>query len=990
LYNQALSGAYVAPVGLPDIAQLNTDYNIASNNETDNVVSLALINYASIKPTAITSGYMHVVNGQLYDGAASEEAKSFENIWTGKGPYQTNRLFIAAAPNNTAKNGVLNLLFKPSLFYTNTGNTVSSIEVDFGNGSGFVTAYFNTAINGTYSTVGNKLLLYKITFNNGSVAQCYNTVNVPFIPTGNFASRYGPATTINGIVVPDDVINSPTNAHSGVDLFIRRSTLFNPGSNTIPQFRKPLIVVEGLDLSSAATSLGEEYNYNNFLSEIVDLNKAGFSSGTNPFQPFDQYLDDVAGYDLIFVNWHDGVDDILRNVLAIRAVINYVNARKLPGAEQNVIMGISMGGVVSRYCLAEMVKAGGTGINETQTRLLITHDSPHRGAYVPLALQHLLQGLRKQTVKAFLGAYNKRLDEVVPQLLKVNAAINSGAARDQLLARVIDDNGTVAYNSFLDGPYRNMISFEGTGITPPYRFVATSNGSQCGVPLASPYSQLASINAEGLAVLFGLRLWTGGVTNIDMKSLPNIGQTDRILDFNLKLKVKFLGFNLLKLSMEIQKDAPGNLLLLDGLAGGTRGLGSNIPLVYQNLPAASGGANWFIFAYSYNYSAPSVAPSFTFIPTTSALDITNFNAVNVPYSVAITGLNGSRAANYIAQEQITLAAPVGVTSNVTHTDFYARTCRWLYEEMQNIPQTVNCEDYCSNNNLYSITGTRLVCSNATYTIPNLPPGSIVNWSLASGASVLSLVPSGSQVIVYNNNSGIANTNLIATITSANCTTPIVITKPISADYTNGVSFPYTQESCLFYNVQHPAESGNISYSTPLFLHAGCLIRIDISSILAQGKTVVLNPNSSMIPSFWSVNNGYLLFAMPYLSGGYPVTFNVNGDGACSNKILMIFALSNNGKETNSLPKYLYTFSPNPVNDVLNVSLTNKEEQKENSLAKDYTIKILGFNTNLVLKQIQINKTGTNFKINMAGLKTGYYAVEIKNGDEVQVLKIYKL
>jgi hypothetical protein len=130
LYNQALSGAYVAPIGLPNIAQLNTDYNNASNNGAINVVSLALINYASIKPTAITAGYMHVINGQLYDGGAAEEFKNVSNIWAGKGPYQTNRLFIAASQKNTAKNGVLNLLFKPSLFYTNTGNTVSSIEVD--------------------------------------------------------------------------------------------------------------------------------------------------------------------------------------------------------------------------------------------------------------------------------------------------------------------------------------------------------------------------------------------------------------------------------------------------------------------------------------------------------------------------------------------------------------------------------------------------------------------------------------------------------------------------------------------------------------------------------------------------------------------------------------------------------------------------------------------------------------------------------------------
>jgi len=50
LYNQALSGAYVVPTGLPGIDQLNIDYTTARNNGINNHVSLSLINYASIKP----------------------------------------------------------------------------------------------------------------------------------------------------------------------------------------------------------------------------------------------------------------------------------------------------------------------------------------------------------------------------------------------------------------------------------------------------------------------------------------------------------------------------------------------------------------------------------------------------------------------------------------------------------------------------------------------------------------------------------------------------------------------------------------------------------------------------------------------------------------------------------------------------------------------------------------------------------------------------
>lgn len=991
LYNQALSGAYVAPIGLPSIAQLNIDYNAASNSGANNVVSLSLINYASINPTAITAGLMSVVNGQLYDGIA---AKAGSPIRPKPNAYLINRLFISAANNNSAKNGVLKLLFKPNLFYTNTGLTVSSIEVDFDNGIGFVPATFNTIITGQYTTIGNKQLTYRITFSDGSIAQCYNTVYVDYIPSPTNISSYTGAVTINGADLPDTVLNSPTNAHSGVDLFIRRS-VSNQGSNTNPQFRKPLIIVEGLDLSSATTLLGNGYNYNKFFKEII-ADQTRFISGTNPINTFENYLDSVAGYDLIFVNWHNGVDDILRNVLALRKVINYVNERKLPGAEQNVIIGISMGGIVSRYCLAEMVKAGGTGDNDHQTRLLITHDSPHRGANIPLALQHLLQGLRKQTIKAFIGTYSIRLDELIPKLMDINTTLNSGAARDQLVVRVIDDNGTVAYNTFLDGPYRTMINFDGTSITQPYRFVATSNGSQCGEVVAAPNSVLASLNANGIANLFGLALWTEGRTYLDMRRLPEMGQTSRILDFALELKIKFLVFNKLKIAMKIQQNTSGNLLPLDGAAGGTRRLGAYIPATtLSSITPASGSSNWLIFGYTYNYSTPYVAPTFTFITTASALDVVNLNAINIPYNVSQTGLNGSRAANYIAQEQISLLAPTGIINNVNHTDFYARTCRWLFNEMENLTQPINCDDFCSATIAgAAIIGSRIVCNTALYNVINIPAGYIATWSLPFGSgSTLVLSTNGpgntgSQCTVTNMHYYGLNTNLTVTFSKPNCTSIGTVTKFIStdADYqspsTQGYSF--VQDACLAYNVNHPAESGIINPSNgPVFIHAGCMVTVNIGDLDLIGKTITYT--GSVVPLYWNFNGTLLRFAMPSGSGGIPVTFKISGQGACFDRTLLFFVYSNNGRIS-------YAATPNPVSDILTVKVTedNTVPNTVTPTTKEYIVKIAEFNTMSFLRQQKINKTGSEFQIDMSGLKTGYYAVEIKNGEDVQVLKVYKL
>ena len=982
LYNQILSGAYVAPTGLPDITQLNIDYNTASNNNANNVVSMALINYASIKPTAITDGYIYASNGQLFDAVANEAKTANENRPPKPGPYQTNRLFIAAAANNTAKNGVLNLLFVPSLYYTNNGLTIINAEVDFGNGNGFVNASFNTPLSGVYSTIGNKQLIYKITFSDGSIAQCYNTVYVPYIPSGNSVSRYAVANVnpTTGADIPDVVLESPTNAHSGIDLFIRRS-VSNAGSNTNPQFRKPLIIVEGLDLSSATTLLGNGYNYNNFLVEIADLFKTGFSTPTNTTpQAFDQYLDDVAGYDLIFVNWHNGVDDILRNALALQDVINYVNTRKLPGAQQNVIMGISMGGLVSRYCLAQMVKAGGTGVNETQTRLLITHDSPHRGANVPLALQHLLQGLRKQRVKAFLGIYNKRLDEIIPQLNDVNTALNSPAPEQQLLARVIDDNGTVAFNTFLDGAYRTMVNFDGTGFTPPYRFVATSNGSQCGVALAAPYSQLANLDADGKANFFGLFLWTKGRTFLDMHRLPEWGQTSRILDFTLKLKVNILFFNLLKISMQVQQNAPGNLLPLDGVAGGTINLGgATLSASLSNIPPANGGANWLLFGYSYNYSTPFVAATFSFVPTTSSLDVENFNNINVPYTVPFTGLNGSRAANYIAQERITLPASIGITDNVTHTDFYARTCNWLYNEMESISQVVNCQDQCPNN--FGILGGIRLCTNTQqYEINGLPPNAIVAWSYTPNNGGLNITTSGNtanvtktihgQYVLYANVTNICNPYTTSfNIDGAD-------TRPIVGEYT----YPY-------YPTSNPKPFQN--YTQIGFMGPGSKVKLRMYANYSNCSFISFFSNNGFPVNWVALNNEVVI---TYSSANQIIQGQVNYTSDCgvNNTYTFFIEVTQNSFRITNDDK-MVTINPNPTSNYINLEISDEKMNNEKTITSNVgntSMNLVDLNSNLVIKQwnfmAQLQK---NYRLNIAGIKKGIYSLSIMRAGKITVKKI---
>ena len=213
---------------------------------------------------------------------------------------------------------------------------------------------------------------------------------------------------------------------------------------------KPLIMVEGLDINSALPDIAENYDVNKLIAE---LRKETNSFGS-PNHFFDEWLDDIAGYDLVFIDWGNGVGDIVGNAKCLESALDALQNKKNASSQDIVIVGISMGGLVSRYCLADMVKR--TPRKATHTRLLITMDSPHQGAYIPLAFQHLTMALpdAKEPMGIRFGSImNNALDRVKNNLLF------SPGAQQQLKLLVTSATGTVAANTFLTNTYRPKITF---------------------------------------------------------------------------------------------------------------------------------------------------------------------------------------------------------------------------------------------------------------------------------------------------------------------------------------------------------------------------------------------------------------------------------------------------------------------------------------------------------------------------------------------------
>jgi orotate phosphoribosyltransferase len=501
-------------------------------------------------------------------------------------------------------------------------------------------------------------------------------------------------------------------------------------------------MVEGLDVNSALPDIVENYDVNKLINEEGGIDRTNFNNNQN----FNEQLDNIAGYDLVFIDWGNGVGDIPGNAKCLEQALDALQARKNVNSQNNVIVGISMGGLISRYCLADMVKR--IPRKATNTRLLITMDSPHQGAYIPLAFQHLTM-----TLPDVIGPRGIRLGSILNSTLdrvKNNLLLSAGA-QQQLKLLVTNSTGTVAQNTFLTNTYRPKITFTNPSIQPEYDFRAISNGSQCGKNVMSPGASLAvgsaSVNASGAAItvqlLMSLSL-TGipfaVVTKLKYKLDLNANalngiSSHEILYFRLKREGKlFFIINNDKTFVEIQRNEPTiNSIPWESVPGGTQSLGNRFNPNSNNISANwSFIAPWFL---GYNFSV-TMAPVWSFVAVTSALDIQNPSSQNGQYVYPINGQNGSTATRYIAQETTT------GFSNINHTNFTARNARWLYEELQGISHTTDCSDVCIAE--LTITGPSEACS-GTYSVPSIAGATYV-WQISPAGAIYLTPPPGSNSI----------------------------------------------------------------------------------------------------------------------------------------------------------------------------------------------------------------------------------------------------
>ncbi len=235
------------------------------------------------------------------------------------------------------------------------------------------------------------------------------------------------------------------------------------------------------------------------------------------------------GYEFHIVVWNDSRQDLRTNATSVVVLLDYLK-QNYGTQHQFIIIGESMGGLIARYALCYMESPAyqdtliwSTGFARDymhNTRELITFDTPHQGANIPLAIQFFyddaLQGF------GFLAPTSARYN-----MQKYNLFLDGTAAKQMLIYHIDTQSGT-SFSS-----HQEKIDFfndlNALGGYPRYsKLVALSNGALDGTPQFRFYNFTprtpndrfidAGINLYMRVLWFTVPLFDG---NLKLLSNPN-------------------------------------------------------------------------------------------------------------------------------------------------------------------------------------------------------------------------------------------------------------------------------------------------------------------------------------------------------------------------------------------------------------------------------------------------------------------------------------
>ncbi len=919
LYTSLYNMRFNANATLPAISTVNTaiDNYIASDGATVSLMALHY-QYEQFKLDAATSNLVYVQNGIIYDTPGRPSS-----------PYEIKNAFAFAPTKTNLSGGSQTFLLRSDLFYKNVNKTVNSIQMDCGDGLGFRNISVGTPLSANYSIEGAKDLILKIMYADGQMLQSRARINIKGIQQGCPTCRYSAPITE---FFPKG--NFPVPASQMGFSF---ATIATAGTDGI--LDKPLILVEGFDPEN---NFGyENYLRSNALGVTIDRDFGG--------QTLAQALE-ANNYDLIFLDYGNGGDDIKRNAYLLENVIQWVNQQTaaVGSTQKNVVIGVSMGGIVARYALRDMELRNANH----NTRLYASIDSPHQGANVPLGFQAAVKFL------GGLSFFGISLTGSNPQLQRGLASLNSPAATQMLTYQLSGQGSSLAFTNTSSVNFYNEYKTIGMPRLWGIRNIAVANGSECAQNQGyNPNSLMLGANGSyNVSYLINLltgplqtltidpfALFSGFFTTrsdvkIDMsvRSLPD-QQVQPIFYMRVYYRKEILWGLITSTSdlINYTYNSPANLLPLDGNPGGVFDISNFAPI-----PS--------------NISILNLNPAitrFNFIPTTSSLDIGS-------------GQQPIVQADYL--RAYSPAVPPSAPKNVPFNNFYSnplsnevhpqlttKNANWLFSELQGTPQVFSCNYLCPSTTGIApvISGASIVCSTpVTFTLSNMPPVSTFTWSNSSNLTYVS----GQSTFNYTVSANSIGAGSVTITPAGQCGAGAPITKSVSV-----------------------ATGGQ-----PTFLNMGRDDCFDqrFNTDFAGGATVydwtIINfsNNSS---TFYPQRNYQLITGLG--AGNYRVVVGSTCPSVLAQSLDFTVVCSGGGGNR-------FAISPNPTSSLLNISSLSAGDANTESetSTKNFEVRLTDDSGNEVLKG---HSEGGAIDLDVKNLKKGYYILQIIQAKELSAHRI---
>jgi Putative serine esterase (DUF676) len=1010
---------------------------------------------------------------------------------SGRPAFLTRKILLASPLKESTSGTAVTYKFSNNLIFTNATTAIKTMVVYFDNATP-VTIINNGSLvlvtkTVNYTTSGKKALKFVTTFTDNSTI---TTVGYHFFSyIAPITTSLTASSTTTNLVSPcnyeprDRDTYKSTIAFQGYDepvayygKFDRTVFYHTDNGNTHKKILKPIIIIDGFDPGDTRkttdcdcemdTSEGgcfEKYSkdnggvFNSTEHESIEDNMY-YDFAPNDRRNLINELR-LLGYDVIILNIptyntsaegstienkkiDGGADYVERNGRALASYLKSTKSTLLAnGSNQDiVIMGPSMGGLISRYALAYMEKQFATTGDATwkhNTRLWVSFDSPHLGANIPVGAQANIwffgEKLHNDSAK---DKFDNQLNSIAGKQMLINQFSNT-------LATMSGNTGTSSNAPFYAQFQSNLNSNGVAGSvgfptsTTTFRKIAIVNGSLNGVKNGTEGGEFLNVRGykdptilegalAGAAVggIFGG--WGGigfgavvggllGASNANITVLrskdnfyPAYGQTDYIFqgdgqNFNVGWQNWYINHKWYKLK-GVNNDSRGSL---DVVPAGTFTTGK---ILRDEIVKGVEDAGLSSEVRGTNIDTHS------FIPTFSSLSHLN------PYQNWSNPLNTNLACP--SNKQTPFDSFFGATSNTPHISLTKEMVNWLLKELAGKPQA---PWFPIQDNL--IIGDNLVCDGQieTYSINDIckVPSSLfynnengvaVNgWSVQGNLQIISSTAYSVTIKGLGNESNDAK--IIATFQNGQKIEKLV---HVGVPSTNGFipingSYSWVPRGYSSnHAVSFPASSTSTSYKWTIELDNDVLG-------LGYNCNAVSNPYLARFNSISNgINNNALDMAVtttqPYAtwysstpnasinwgrcSGNYVLTvtgINDCGETSFSTKYVTVGSPASNPCQNNTTvtSSYRMIVSPNPIKTTettinltpnhmpcdesnMKPQINYKEIYGENYYVKLYDLNgVVKYSGEFVLRE---DEETFSFKVTNINLADNYYILEVRYPD----------